>query len=247
MLIPLFAACGQGSAPGAATDTLSAAGPAASPDPDIQQLLSQYQEMTFDTLDVTSPGYDAEANALRGPFAGKWLDTPLVMQIASDAREIGSAGNAHSGYHACVRFKAGDHLTGLITRVPGEYESSRVVLQFYDQTTGRFSEPELLADRWGDAGDALTISTWIVRKPDGSVQLRQLYDESHSDVEHQDTVTFSERFHRHYFLDQHGVKFDTLAQGAKASQDFYRHRLGANYLVPDSVYLEKDSLTHSHE
>lgn len=153
LLVLLISSCDNGSASNVTIDTstktevisLKTAATYA-------RLLEKFPPVSFDTLGIEGPGI-SDANS---PFNGHLLDNHLTELLP---KEI----SRHNYSYAISQFPLDADNTGLIARVPGEYESSAVVLLIYNHSSNTLKFGAELADTWGDAGDVEEKWSWLIR------------------------------------------------------------------------------------
>ena len=182
--------------------------------PKFHGLFALYKEIVFDSLDVYSndaddPGYQ---------FEGRKLDSTNVALL--DAKH---ANEWQEGYFACYKFKVNDSLTGLLTRVPAEYVSNSVDLYVYNTRADSVVKVINVAASFGDAGDASSRVTRIIRDKDLLFLslVAVTYDRSVEDEK--DTIVEEWNFFELFrFLSQ---RVDTVSKDSATITDKYKTAL----------------------
>ncbi len=245
----MIIAAGCGGAAGSSQNVDSSVALAA--DPEAERLaqanafLQKFPIVNPNDLDVSSPNTDS--NGIMKGMVGKWIDSSMVQFLPDNwaQGEIGTADNLHGGYFAIGRFTHGDYEM-LLVRGPGEYESSRVNLLAWHKPTARVKDHIMLADTWGDAGDAQTTSSWLF--PNGKeLEIRMVVFDSHEDIE--DTTGRVESSISYGIFSFRNEIFDTTGIKQRRNEAFFRSKLKDSYQEPDSVYVEyhPNSNSDNHE
>lgn len=178
-------------------------------------------------------------------MVGKWIDSSMLQLFPAsmEVREYGSPDNLHGGYFAIGRFPQGDYEI-LVVRAPGMYESSAIYLLAWHKPTAEVKDYTLVADTWGDAGDAQYTNSWLHAKGN-ELEVRMAVVTSSMDI---DDTTGREESSAEYgtFLFRNGA-FDTTGMKLRRNEDFFRSKFKDKYMEPDSVYVEHHPNSNSHE
>jgi hypothetical protein len=118
-----------------------------------------------------------------------------------------------SGVYGCYQFTIDSLRTGLIARIPGEYESTSIGLFILDHKNDKIAREYFHAGiTFGDAGDAYQRISWLFRTKDKQIQCF-VYDYSSYNHEVEDTEDHTIDEWRSYFLiDCMSPKFDTISK-----------------------------------
>lgn len=245
----IFAA-GCAGASGTQHDTDSTAAPADSSEAlrlaQGEAFLRLFPVVDPDQIDIASPAYDS--NGVMKGMVGKWIDSIYLKSLPTERMHIyeyASPDNPHGGYHAVGRFTQGDYEM-LLVRGPGEYASTRIFLWAWHKPTAQIHDHIMVADNWGDAGDAQYTYSWL-NSGEKELEVRMAVLESHLDVE--DTTGREESFNDYaIFLFRNGA-FDTTGMKQRRNEAFFRSKLKDKYLEPDSIYVayHPNSNSESHE
>jgi hypothetical protein len=142
-------------------------------------------------------------------FHGKVLDSSVIAAfpyyVRTDPRW------SHE-YFACDRFALDSARIALITRTPGEYDSSVIKMYVYDTGKDSVTAELELADIWGDAGEFTSHSSCIFYNPDKHINVltyyKSLYDHSVNEVENDTIIEYSDE---HVLLDLSKTGNDTVS------------------------------------
>lgn len=210
-----------------------------------EAFLQLFPQIQPNDIEVASPKYDS--NGVMLGMVGKWIDSNYLKTLPAELNisEYATPDNPHGGYHAIGRFTQGDHEM-LLVRGPGEYASTRIFLWAWHKPSGQVRDHIMVADNWGDAGDAQDTYSWL-HTGEKELEVRMAVLESHLDIE--DTTGREESFNDYaIFLFRNGA-FDTSGMKQRRNEAFFRSKLKDKYLEPDSVYVEyhPNSNSESHE
>lgn len=171
----------------------------------VAALLSQYKEITFDTLKVAS---ESESNPGKGTFTGTPMDSAGVALLPKPFRDA----NLPQEFFACYQFRIDEHTTGLITRVLSTYESSSIVLILFDHKK-QVCLPDYieLAEAFGDAGDVLVKTSWLMREKDKFSTFIHV-EESHDNSVEDSGDTTQESWDYYYLVNIEKQKADTVSK-----------------------------------
>lgn len=179
--------------------------------PDINQLLKLYKNISADTLEVDpQPGEEVTPWKYRGTL----IDSSLLALLPVELRAY------EPFFYACYKFDLDANTIGLITRTPSEYESSSIKLFALHKKTNTITLETELADSWGDAGDAVSKSSWLYRNPQSGWMgiLEQFnYSESIDDT----TLPISETYDYYHFK-WDGNRIDTISTDSSALVAVYK-------------------------
>lgn len=121
-------------------------------------LLNAYTPIEKDTLEVFSLNNIETAGYL---YKGIELTEREIARLPESFFAEKSTG---MGVYACYQFSIDEQFSGLITRVPAEYEASDIHLFLYDHTTKKITDCGDLARSFGDGGDVNILGSWIIKE-----------------------------------------------------------------------------------
>jgi hypothetical protein len=97
-----------------------------------------------------------------GVFEGRELPVPSYAFFAriphynlKDRKEAGEI-------YATFKFSQSDQWKCFLLRVPGMYAIEQIDLWVFDTKNNMWLEPLMIAESWGDAGEAIDVQGWIV-------------------------------------------------------------------------------------
>lgn len=125
---------------------------------EFDTLLNAYTPLETDTLEVFSLNNIETDGYL---YKGIELSERELIRFPEEYFAEKSTG---MGVYACFRFAIDENTTGLITRVPAEYEASDLHLFLYDKETKKISDCGNLARSFGDGGDVNILNSWIIQQ-----------------------------------------------------------------------------------
>jgi hypothetical protein len=128
------------------------------------KLFNYFYNIGIDTLDVSSPP-DQDS-----PFNGKEIDSAGAMLFPKDIRQAHF--NNPPGLFGVYKFVIDSNRLGLIARTPSEYVPSSIKLFFFDIKKDTFTNYIELGESWGDAGDFVSINSWLFK--DSTKRLKAL-------------------------------------------------------------------------
>ncbi|MCB2409821.1 hypothetical protein [Hymenobacter lucidus] len=207
----VFTSCQDNTAP--ASVMVSPAAEAAAPAPEIaasyssvQQLLALYPVYPL-PLRLSTTELDENSTSKPTLVQGRPVPEPLLALFGQAVQQ--SEGN---GVFALARLDLPDRKVGLLTRMPGEYASTRIKLLVLDPPSGRILDECEVAETFGDAGDAYIRTSTISR--DAKKQLLITIDQQHcsptdSTMEH---ITCSDSVLTYQLRDSH---FQVMRRRAK--------------------------------
>ncbi|WP_207422620.1 hypothetical protein [Desertivirga brevis] len=170
-----------------------------------QMLLSKYQSISFDTLEVQSV-IELESNTNK--FKGTRLDSSEVLLLRSHINEQYYDGE---GYFACNKFPIDKNRTALITRAPSTYNSSAIKLFVFNKEKNVSTCVLELADVFGDAGDSSEKITWLFKDKNKGYKAFSWYTESHDNSLDDENDTTVDTSNFYYLIDLSKPNLDTLS------------------------------------
>jgi len=177
--------------------------------------LKKFKQVSIDTLKVYS-AEDLESNSYK--YKGKPLDS---VDIALFPKEISGLYESDSSFYACYQFNIDSTRIGLITRTPSEYISSSIKLFLFDKKADAITNYFELADQWGDAGDALDKTAWIVRDRKKNIQAFLWVNETLDNSVEDETDSTIESNNYYYLVDLSKQAIDTTNNdSAKLTRQF---------------------------
>ena len=151
------------------------------------RLLSKFQEISFDTLEVYSMGDGAEKNY---KYNGVQLDILDAILFPADIAKRHFSDPP--GLFACYKFKIDSFKTGLITRTPSEYYPTSIKLFIYESSKDTLEEFSELAESIGDAGALRDVNSWLFRDSIKDVHaFTWIRDSEDNSVENEKDTTIS--------------------------------------------------------
>lgn len=170
------------------------------------ELLKKFKPISFDTL-MIAYSY--------GTINKKYRGTELTLKEAKslNVEYIEPSYGKLSGVYACYQFQIDSLRTGLIARIPADYESTTIGLFILDRKKDKMEREYFpVGIIFGDAGDAYQRISWLFRTKDRKLQ-SFVYDYSSYDHEVEDTTDHTIDEWRSYFLiDCMSHKFDTISK-----------------------------------
>lgn len=199
-----------------ANEAATAASPPLTFGTSYDQLLAKFTEINFDTLAISSPDLQNGDS----PFMGTGLDSAMTALFPQEISKFDSS-------FAVFRFPMDADNTALIARVPGEYESNRIVLLVFNHTRRQLHFKSDIAYNWGDAGDWETINSWLIRTPDNL--LHQLTDDTSGSIadDEEPEKAESTESSEYYLLHIKPEITDTLSKDSTSLLQTYGHLLRA--------------------
>ena len=164
------------------------------------KLLSKFKKIDIDFLEIYStPDF--------GIYKGKQIDS---LDAILFPKEIADAYLLDHDIYACYKFNIDSTKIGLIVRTPSMYVSSSIKLFVYNKNSDRISNYIELAESWGDAGDAIEKTSWIIKnkKNHFSILTREIESHDHRAEDENDTVV--DHWDRYSLLAING-KIDTVS------------------------------------
>ncbi|MGK4567723.1 hypothetical protein [Flavobacterium sp. 3HN19-14] len=94
------------------------------------------------------------------------------------------------GFYGIYSFKFDKNNTGLITRTPGEYDSSMISLWIYNDKSQTITRSMRLSNIFGDAGDFDVYNSWLFSEKDNGLKvlMYDYYSYDHSVEDENDTI-----------------------------------------------------------
>lgn len=164
-----------------------------------KKLLSKFKTIAIDTLEV----YSSEDY---GIYKGIRLDS---LDAILFPKEIADDYFIEHDLYACFKFEINSTKIGLLTRTPSTYVPSSIKLFIYNKTLDNISEYIELAESWGDAGDALIKTSWIIKSKKNEINALLKVSESHDHSVEDEKDTIIESWDNHYLIDLLKPKIDT--------------------------------------
>ncbi|RPD39183.1 hypothetical protein EG028_21465 [Chitinophaga barathri] len=211
------------------------------PRPSAKGILAMYEELPgFDTLNLGTVERDT-LGQMTGKYKGRWLDSaysrmlPVVLTNGIYPNEE----NDFTGFYACYKFPINERLTGLLTRTPGEYDISVLSLLYYDHDADSVGYAFDLLHDWGDAGDAVSYNTWLIRNQqsvDAWMAVNSIWEEAGDSVYNSNTIYFK--------ADLAARTLDTAYKNKPEWAETFKYLIGEKtYEVPDSTYVNKHTIS----
>lgn len=179
--------------------------------PALNQLLKLYKNINSDTLEVAPQPGEATTS---WKYSGTLIDTALLALLPVELRAY------EPFFYACYKFDLDANTIGLITRTPSEYESSSIKLFALHKKTNTITFETELADSWGDAGDAVSISSWLYRNKE-SHWMGILEKFNYSEDIEDSTAPVSETYDYYHFK-WNGNRIDTISTDSSALVEVYK-------------------------
>lgn len=174
-----------------------------------------FQDMNLDTFIVYSddPGNKAYA------FVGSAMDS---LQVALLPSELKYHYTWNKDFGACYQFKMDSNKTILITRVPSEYVSSKLVAMIFDHQKDSVIKTIAIADIVGDAGEVWGYTSCIFKTSNNNI--------------HMLVYGFSQYDHR-----ANGIENDTIVENWKS---FMLLNLSNN--LGDTISKDSATIVNKH-
>lgn len=170
------------------------------------ELLKKFKPISFDTLKV-----EYEYATKDKKFRGTELTFKEAKSMNIEYTEPGYG--KLSGVYACYQFTIDSLRTGLIARIPADYESTTIGLFILDRKKDQIERNYFyLGVTFGDAGDAYQRISWLFKTKDK--QLRSfVYDYSSYYHGVEDTSDHTvEEWRDYYLFNCMSPKFDTISK-----------------------------------
>ena len=166
----------------------------------------QFKPISFDTLKVEYE-YATKDKKFRG------TELPLKEAKSLNIEYTEPYYGKLSGVYGCYQFQIDSTHTGLIARIPAEYESTSIGLFILDRKKDQMESKYFhLGAIFGDAGDAYQRISWLFRTKDKQLH-SFVYDYSSYDHTVEDTADHTVDVWREYYLfNCMTSKFDTLSK-----------------------------------
>ena len=164
----------------------------------FEQILNKYKEISFDTLNVYSTFEDPDTDSYY--FRGVLFDTTELVFIPKTLDHYDCT------YYACYKFAIDSATTGLITRCPGEYSATVLKLFVFDQLKDSVTATYFLADNFGDAGEVMITTSWLLNpKPEGFSFFTYYESEYQHSVENENDTTIDRCYSASYYVLKNGI------------------------------------------
>ena len=157
-----------------ATEATPAAAPGTGPAGSVnavQQLLALYPVYPL-PLQLSTTELNENPTTKSDLVQGRPIPKPLWVVFGESVQS-----GDDNGVFALARLELPDQKVGLLTRMPGEYASTRIKLLVLDPPTGRIIDECEVAETFGDAGDVYIRTSTIGR--DVQQQLRITINQQH--------------------------------------------------------------------
>ncbi|AYA37376.1 hypothetical protein D3Y59_10125 [Hymenobacter oligotrophus] len=165
LLSAYFYGCQQEAPAGLKTESYQSAKNVAAHDSlRLQQLLRYYPEARLPLKLSTEVA--AKDTSIMSPLPGEKLVPDSLTRLLG----IG-ANSAGNDVFAVSKLLLSKERVGLFTRVPGEYDPSKIKLSIVNTRTGQIDADFEVAETYGDAGVSYVRTTDVIRTPEGSLQL----------------------------------------------------------------------------
>jgi hypothetical protein len=156
----------------------------------FKNLLSKYKEKSFDTLWIYSP------DEFTGELKGVELDSADAILFPEETRQENPIDPP--GLFAVYKFQIDSNTLALITRTPSEYESSSILLFFFDKVKDSITSYLDIAQNWGDAGDVMYKDAWIFKNSSNKFECFVLVHERHYNSAENEKDTTVESWNNYY-------------------------------------------------
>ncbi|HEX7413357.1 MAG TPA: hypothetical protein VF411_04865, partial [Bacteroidia bacterium] len=131
----------------------------------FSKLDTLFTDVATDTFYVYS---DLSIDGHKFAFSGRPLDSTQVSFLPFD---IKGNYNWNKDYSACYKFPIDKSHIALITRIPGEYVSSKITLLVFDIDKDSIIKSLNLADTWGDAGESFVYNSCIFKDKEKNISI----------------------------------------------------------------------------
>lgn len=177
-----------------------------------KNLLSQFKTISIDTLEV----YSSEDY---GKYKGIKIDSTDAVLFP---KEIAEAYFIEPDIYACYKFDINPSRIGLIARTPSMYVPSSIKLFVYNKIDDTISEYIELAESWGDAGDSLEKTSWLIKNKDNGINtlIRTVEKHDHSVDSENDTIV--DRWEKYYLIELAKPTLDTIHNSALLKNKFHK-------------------------
>lgn len=152
------------------------------------------------------------------PFKGVPMDS---MQVALLTYDLKMSYSYFKDVGACYKFPLDASRFALITRVPGEYESTAIKLFVFDVEKDSVVQTLSLADVFGDAGESMSYSSCIFREKNHGLKVATQWQSEYSHNVDNENDTTVERWNRFWVLDLGKHTGDTLLKDSATIADTY--------------------------
>ena len=173
---------------------------------EFTNLLSKFKNISFDTLKVNSSNEESDSS---WKFNGTELDSSKAKLFPI---EIPEGFSNKSGLFACYKFNIDSDRIALISRTPGEYVSSSIKLFIYQKGLDKITDYTELADSWGDAGDWLTLDSWLFMDSNKELHSFVWQQVGHDNSVESEQDTTTELYNYYYLINLSKQPIDTISQ-----------------------------------
>lgn len=171
-----------------------------------KKLLSKFKDIAIDTLEVySSENYDK--------YTGVKMDS---LDAILFPKEIAQAYFLEHDLYACYKFVINSTKIGLLARTPSIYVPSSIKLFIYNKTEDNITEYIELAETFGDAGDSMEKTSWIIKNKRNEINALIRKTESHDHSVEDENDTIVESWDNYYLVDISKPKLDTLSKDSKS-------------------------------
>jgi hypothetical protein len=151
------------------------------------KLLSKFETIAFDTLEVNSIGEGSETDY---KYNGKQLDSLDAILFPTDIAKAHF--NDPPGLFACYKFQIDSTREALIARTPSEYSPTSIKLFIYRADKDTLEEISEIALYIGDAGALRDVTSWIFKDKQRHFQVfTWTHDTEDNSVENEHDTTIS--------------------------------------------------------
>ncbi|MES2543800.1 MAG: hypothetical protein V4548_02865 [Bacteroidota bacterium] len=182
-------------------------------------LFKFYKDTTFSEIYVYP---DTNYTKSKFLFSGKQIDSITLSKIS---KNIGNGIPWTEGFYGIYSFKINKKYTGLITRIPGIYDSSVISLWLYNNDNNSVVKNIQLADVVGDAGASEIINSYLFFEKDNKIRAftYRHYSYDHSVEEESDTIIEENR--DFYLIDINGNSIDTISKNTIKLKNKFKKQL----------------------
>jgi hypothetical protein len=174
-------------------------------DSKYENLLSKFKDISIDTLEVySSENYDN--------YKGIKMDSVDAILFP---KEIAEEYFLEHDLYACYKFDINSTKIGLLARTPSMYVPSSIKLFFYNKTEDNIKEYIELAESWGDAGDSMEKTSWIIQNKKNEINVLMRIRESHDHSIENENDTIVENWYYHNLINISKQKIDTISKDSK--------------------------------
>ncbi len=171
-----------------------------------KNLLSKFKDISIDTLKVySSENYDN--------YRGIKMDSVDAILFP---KEIAEEYFLEHDLYACYKFEINSTKIGLLARTPSMYVPSSIKLFIYNKIEDNIKDYIELAESWGDAGDSMEKTSWIIQNEKNEINVLMRIIESHDHSIENENDTIVENWHYHHLINISKQKIDTISKDSKS-------------------------------